>query len=359
MVEQKFGKELNNQLIAVNYLFMKNLLYLLLILPAITFAQGYTLKPLASGKNTSMRGLSVVSDSVAWVSGSYGYVGKTLNGGKTWEWTQPKGYEKLDFRDIEAFDDLKAIIVNAGSPAYILCTIDGGKNWKEVYKNIDSAIFLDGMAFWDSQKGIIFGDPIKNKMQLLKTTDGGLSWQNISANLKKDLKIGEAGFAASGTTIRATTDGKVWVASGGSASNIYYSRNYGKTWKVYPCPIIQGESSTGPFSIAFYNAKQGIAVGGNYLKDKENTNNVLLTANGGKTWTKPVKPVLGYRSAVEYITDQLCFATGSSGTDYSTDGGKNWTNISTQNFNALQKAKTGSLILLTGNKGQIYQLIKL
>src|ERR1700710_357310 len=122
---------------------MKNILFFLFLFPAICFAQNYTIKPLTAGKNTSMRGLSVLSDSVAWVSGSNGYVGKTLNGGKTWEWMQPKGYEKLDFRDIEAFDKLKAIVVNAGSPAYILTTNDGGKNWNQVYKNTDSAIFLD------------------------------------------------------------------------------------------------------------------------------------------------------------------------------------------------------------------------
>ena len=335
----------------------KSLLLLFLILPFISFAQSFTLKQIATGKNTSMRGLSVLSDSVAWVSGSNGHVGKTLDGGKTWEWMQPKGYEKLDFRDIEAFDKLKAIVVNAGSPAYILKTVDGGKNWTEIYKNTDSAIFLDGMAFWDNQQGIIFGDPIKNKMQLLKTTDGGISWQDISANLKKELKLGEAGFAASGTTIRTGSGGKVWIASGGAVSKIYYSANYGQTWKVYPCPIIQGESSTGPFSIAFLNSKKGIAVGGNYLKDKENENNILITKNGGKSWTKPEKPVLGYRSAVEYFSDQICFATGSSGTDYSLDGGNTWTNISTQNFNALQKAKKGSLVLLTGNKGNIFQLV--
>jgi photosystem II stability/assembly factor-like uncharacterized protein len=321
------------------------------------FAQNFSLKQLATGKNTSMRGLSVVSDSVAWVSGSNGQVAKTLNGGKTWQWIQPKGYEKLDFRDIEAFDDLKAIVVNAGSPAYILSTVDGGKSWTQVYKNTDTAIFLDGMAFWDKQQGIIFGDPINNKMQLLKTVDGGLTWQDISKNLKKDLAKGEAGFAASGTTIRTGSNGKVWVASGGTVSNIYYSANYGHTWKVYPCPILQGEASTGPFSIAFLDDKNGLAVGGNYMKDKEHSNNVLITKNGGKKWQKPIKPVLGYRSAVEYLDPKICFATGSSGTDYSLDGGYTWTNLSTQNFNALQKAKKGNLVLLTGNRGNIYQLI--
>jgi photosystem II stability/assembly factor-like uncharacterized protein len=336
---------------------MKNLFYLLCLAPFLSFAQQYTLKQLTTGKNTSMRGLSIVSDRIAWVSGSNGHVGKTNDAGVTWEWTQPKGYEKLDFRDIEAFDEQNAIIVNAGSPAYILITADGGKNWKEVYKNTDSLIFLDGMGFWNRNEGIIFGDPINNKMQLLKTTNGGQTWSDISANLKQELAVGEAGFAASGTTIRTSNDGKVWIASGGKVSNIYYSADYGKKWKVYSCPIIQGESSTGPFSIAFSNNKYGVAVGGNYLKDKENSNNVLLTTNGGKTWMKPTSPVLGYRSAVEHIKDKLWITTGSSGTDYSLDNGMNWTNISTLNFNAIQKAKSGSLILLTGNKGNIYQLV--
>jgi photosystem II stability/assembly factor-like uncharacterized protein len=335
---------------------LKKLFLLLFLFPFFAVAQNYVLTPLTDVKNTSIRGLSVVSNSVAWVSGSNGLIGKTLDGGKTWLWTQPNGYEKLDFRDIEAFDQNKAIVVNAGSPAYVLYTQDGGKSWKEVYKNLDSAIFLDGMDFWTPQQGIIFGDPIGHKMQLLKTTDGGLTWENISSNLKTNLAVGEAGFAASGTSIRTHKNGKVWIATGGTVSNIYYSGNYGATWNVYACPIIQGESSTGPFSISFYNAKLGLAVGGNYLKDKESINNALLTKDGGKTWSKPKQSVFGYRSAVTFITNKICVATGSSGTDISVDGGLNWANISSLNFNAVQKAKIGDLILLTGNKGQIYQL---
>ncbi|MGF1924416.1 MAG: WD40/YVTN/BNR-like repeat-containing protein, partial [Bacteroidia bacterium] len=117
---------------------MKRLLFLLLALPFVSFSQQFSITQLTTGKNTSMRGIAVVSDQVAWVSGSNGHVGKTIDGGLTWTWTQPKGYEKLDFRDIEAFDDQNAIVVNAGSPAYILVTRDGGQSWKETYKNTDS-----------------------------------------------------------------------------------------------------------------------------------------------------------------------------------------------------------------------------
>jgi photosystem II stability/assembly factor-like uncharacterized protein len=321
---------------------------ILLILLMLSF-QGYTqtprLKQMSSGTNTSLRGLSVVTDRIAWVSGSNGFVGRTVNGGADWQWMQPKGYESLDFRDIEAFDDQKAIIVNAGSPAFVLLTVDGGQSWTQTYVNRDSAIFLDGMDFWDKQRGIIFGDPIHNKLQILK-----------SNNLKTDMKLGEAGFAASGSSIKTLSKGKVWIATGGSVSNIYYSKNYGNSWRSYACPILQGVNSTGVFSIDFIDDHNGIVVGGDYLKDKENTNNVLITSNGGKSWFKPKVPVSGYRSSVTFINQKASVAVGSSGVDLSKDGGITWQHLSDANFNAVKKAKAGKLILLVGNKGEISSL---
>src|SRR5262245_56736609 len=69
---------------------------------------------------TSLRGLSVVNNNVVWVSGSNGMVGKSTNGGKNWRWMTVKGFEKNDFRDIEAFDANTAIIMAISEPAYIL-----------------------------------------------------------------------------------------------------------------------------------------------------------------------------------------------------------------------------------------------
>jgi len=327
----------------------------LFLVPLFVSSQQYVLKPMVEeGVKSSFRGLSVVDNQIIWVSGSNGYIGKSLNGGKTWHWMQPKGYEKLDFRDIQAFSSDKAIVVNAGSPAYILSTNDGGKTWSEHYKNIDSAIFLDGMDFWDGKTGMMFGDPIDKKLQLLKTTDSGATWQNISERLSFPMQIGEAGFAASGTTIKTFGNGKVWVATGGAESNIYYSSNYGNTWKKFKCPIQQGESSTGIFSIDFFDYKKGLAVGGNYLKDTEAGNNVLYTKNAGKKWKKPRRGVAGYRSGVVYVTEFFCVATGTSGTDISTDGGRSWRNISPLGFNAVKTAD--QLVILAGAKGQVYRL---
>jgi photosystem II stability/assembly factor-like uncharacterized protein len=316
-------------------------------------SQAQILRPIESTHNTSLRGLSVVNDSVAWISGSKGWTARSLDAGKTWAWKQLSGYENLDFRDVEAFSESKAILINAGSPAVILLTIDGGQSWNEVYRNESPDIFLDGMDFWDSQNGLIYGDPIDSKMVLLKTSNGGLNWQDISQNNTINLLAGEASFAASGTTIRCDSRGNAWIATGGLKSRLFHTTDYGNSWLASDCPIIQGKSSTGPFSIAFRTKRRGIAVGGDYLIDSARLNNLVLTKNGGESWFKPSISTFGYRSAVEYLSKNSIIATGPGGTDFSKDGGKTWTNLSVLGYHTVRKAKYGKLVLLSGSYGRI------
>lgn len=334
---------------------MKKKLLVLLLLVYSNLLHAQTLVPIHSGTKTSLRGLSVVNDSVAWISGSNGTWAMTRDSGRNWRWVQLKAYEKFDFRDIEAFSDQKAVMVNAGSPAVILLTNDGGASWKEVYRNESSEIFLDGMDFWDERRGIIYGDPINGRMVLLKTTDGGENWKDISDYNSISLIKGEASFAASGTTIRCGRNGKVWIASGGVQSRIFYSSNYGYSWEAYPCPVNQGKSSTGPFSIAFYK-NRGVVVGGDYLQDTSRYKNVLLSQDHGKTWKSVTQPTFGYRSAVEYLSAKVLIASGPSGTDISVDKGKIWQRLSEEGYHTVRKAKKGNLILMTGSNGRIAQI---
>lgn len=334
---------------------MMNYVLFLFLLGYVQVLCAQTLIPQHSGPKTSLRGLSVVNDSVAWVSGSNGTWAISTDAGLNWKWDQLGSYDKLDFRDIEAFSDRKAVMVNAGTPSVILLTDDGGISWKEVYRNESSEIFLDGIDFWDDKNGIIYGDPINGQMVLLKTSDGGNSWINISSNNHIALIRGEASFAASGTGIRCGKNGKVWIATGGAQSRIFYSADYGKSWNAYACPIIQGKSSTGPFSIAFYKNK-GIAVGGDYLQDTSRINNTLLSADKGQTWNQVVIPTFGYRSAVEYLSPKVLVATGPGGTDLSINAGKSWQKLSDDGYHTVRKAKSGKLVLLSGSNGKIAQI---
>src|ERR1700748_207636 len=105
-------------------------LMLLLILNS-TFGQKVTV--IQQGRASSLRGLCVVNDKIAWVSGSKGTIAITKDAGKTWAWQQIKGFEQSDFRDIQAFSDKEAIVMSSGTPALILKTLDGGSTWQVKY----------------------------------------------------------------------------------------------------------------------------------------------------------------------------------------------------------------------------------
>ena len=297
------------------------------------------------------RGLSVVDDSVAWVSGRKGIVGRSTNGGKLWKFTQVKGFEKLDFRSLYAFNSLEAIVANAGSPAHILRTKDGGENWEIIYTNKDSSAFFDGIDFWNDQQGIIYGDAIKGRMLLVQTHDAGKSWQELPKKNCPEMALGEGSFAASGTGIRCYGKEKVMICTGGKVSRLFVSKNKGNNWSVLSPPIIQGETTTGISSFSFRNDLEGIIVGGDFLKDKQKEKSIFYTKDGGKTWKEPLNSTGGERCCVEYISKNLVLCTGKSGMDCSASGGINWSPIKDQkNFYVIRKARKGKLIIATGYK---------
>ena len=308
------------------------------------FAQHIEL--LQQGKRTSIRGLSVVDDSVAWVSGSRGNIAVTTNGGKSWSWQQVKGFENADFRDVEAFSAKDAVIISSGTPALILKTTDGGANWQVKYRNTDTTYFLDAMDFDSPKHGLVLGDPIKNKFLLLETNDGGDSW-HIFQSLP-DAQQGEAAFAASGTCL-AITNGIINIVSGGTAAHLLSASIKNPEWTIVPVPITHGKSSTGSFSMA----SQKIIVGGNYAKDKLTDSTACYSLDNGKSWLASSTPPAGFQSGAEHISGKTFVATGTSGSNITLDGGKTWSKIGDVSYNVCRKAKRGKLILLAGDGGKI------
>ena len=133
-----------------------------------------------------------------------------------------KGFEKTDFRDIEAFDGSTAIIMGIAEPAYILKTTDGGDNWKIVYENKTKGMFLDAMDFWNSEYGVVVGDPIAGRAFMAETFDSGETWKELPTDKRPATDSGEAFFAASGSNIRLYKSKKFILVSG-SPTTIPYS----------------------------------------------------------------------------------------------------------------------------------------
>ena len=313
------------------------------------FAQSVKIKSVLSELPTSIRGLSVVDDKVAWFSGSKGMVGKTTDGGKTWKYNQLKNYEAKDFRSLYAFDSLTAIIACVGSSAVVLKTADGGKNWRVVYQNSHPDIFIDGIDFWDNTSGMIYGDPIEGALFLLKSDDGGNTWTELKQDQRPMLDKNEASFAASGTGIRCFGKDKVVLATGGLVSKLLISNDRGYHWQSASPPILQGKSSTGIFSVGIHK-KAWIVVGGDFSADSISTSNAFYSSDNAKSWMPPVNSTRGYRSSVEFISENKWLAVGQGGVDISIDNGKTWQPFSNEKgLHVVRKSRKGNLIIAAGS----------
>ena len=291
----------------------------------------------------SLRGLSVVSENIVWASGTGGTFLRTIDGGKTWAVGQVPDAEKLDFRDIEAFDANTAYVLSIGDgeSSRIYKTTDGSKNWKLQFQNKNPKVFLDAFAFWDSTHGIAMGDPVDGKFFLLETIDGS-TWKPIENLQMPNAKEGEAAFAASGTCLITQGDKNAFLVSGGNAARVFKSENRGKNWSVYETPMTKGTAGSGIFSIAMWNEQAGIIVGGNYEKPNESQNNMAYTTDGGQNW-RLYKGLNGYRSGAVLVGGKnfILIAVGSTGSDISFDGGQKWKNLDKENYNSVQiKNKT-------------------
>jgi photosystem II stability/assembly factor-like uncharacterized protein len=313
--------------------------------------QAQTITQIQQNPGTSIRGLSVVDNNIAWVSGSKGYIGITRDGGKTWFWQQIKGFEKADFRDIEAFSDKEAVIMSSGTPALILKTLNGSATWQVSYRNTDASCFLDAMDFFGSHngEGWVLGDPVNNKFLLLLTPDGGKTWAPY--NNTPSALSGEAAFAASGTCLR-TIKHDIFIVSGGSSANMLTSNRKQKKWRISPLPLLKGKSSQGSFSIA-KGKNRLVVVGGDYQQDKRKDSTVCYSMDSGLTWKLANNPPLGFQSCVEFINHKVFLSTGTPGSNITTDGGITWKKIDDISYNVCRKAKHGKLVLLAGNGGKI------
>lgn len=330
----------------------------------ICFCQKPLIKVVTSGTNSSLRGMSIPMKNVIWVSGSNGTVGKSTDGGNTWNWITIHGYEKRDFRDIESFDSRTAIAMAVDNPAIIVKTTDGGATWKKVFERTMEGMFLDAMDFKNKKEGICIGDPIKAGEQNLKyfyiirTFDGGETWTETPGKQRPVADSGEAIFAASGTNISFfdNPDFEYGFVTGGLVSKLHLIGRQGKQDKTINIPIIQGGESKGTFSMVTDRQKSIFCIGGDYKVPNEKQDIFVFSTNEGAKWTSlSANAPSGYRSCIRIIRDKTLVACGTTGVDISTNGFNDWKKVSAESFNVCMPAP-GKQVFFAGEKGKIGRL---
>jgi photosystem II stability/assembly factor-like uncharacterized protein len=296
---------------------------------------------------TEYRSVHAVSDSVIWAGGRGGIVAHSLDG-HTWTADSVPGARNLFFIGIWAADADTAVALGTGfegSSAAVQRTVDGGRTWTRTYHDERDGVFFDGLAFWENGRGVAFGDPIDGAFLVITTADGGASWQEVPRAALPPPLDGEAGFAASGRALVTLPGGHAWIGTGGGArARVLHTHDYGVTWDAAETPLAGG-TTAGIFALAFRDAHNGLAVGGDYTQRTSATPNVLRTSDGGRTWkvagtTEPTGVRYGI-TAVPGATSDMYVAVGPSGSGVTQDAGATWEVIDRAHWNTVVFASRG------------------
>lgn len=291
-----------------------------------------------AGTDVLFIGAHAVDAQTVWLAGTRGTYARTRDGGATWTTGVVPGADTLQFRDVHAVsaDGAYLLSIGSGAASRIYKTTDGGRTWQLSFQNEDAAAFFDCLAFWDAEHGIAFSDAVDGVFPVITTDDGGATWQYVPADALPPALDGEGSFAASGTCLTTVGDSTaLFGTAAAAAARVYRTDDQGRTWRVSETPVVAGEAA-GLATLAFRDARHGVALGGDLVAPDSFTTNVAVTSDGGQAWragAAPPFPGAVYGSV--YVPNALpptLVAVGPRGAAVSMDDAASWVPLDTLEY---------------------------
>ena len=294
----------------------------------------------------NVHGVMAADDNSVWITGNYGIIYHTADGGKKWE-KQISGVKDYVLVDGVFLDPMTGWVVGIGGT--VLHTTDAGHSW--IQQNTGTKRHLFGISFPDKNKGWAVGE----RGAIIHTTDGGATWQKQGEELDRTLNnvvfldkdtgwiVGERGVILHTTDGGATWNSQVpklferedieaelenpppnlygvfftdkdhgWAC--GIDGTLIKTGDGGATWSLLP-PVTQNTLYT-----VFIKFGKGWVVG-----DK---GAYLMSEDGGATWQlqqEVIKSKQAFRD-IFFSSPTNGWAVGGAGSViHTTDGGKTWT----------------------------------
>lgn len=283
------------------------------------------------------------------------------------DWVKQKSNTLAWLHDVYFLNEQTGWIVGSGGTFF--ATKDGGVTWTK-NKNLNNDTFRQ-VYFTDEQNGWLLGERDlfalgKNSPSyLLKTSDGGETWQRVEFGNNQRKRITkiffnkyEAGAAIGegGAFYAMSDDRKIWkqqplparflLADGvytgdwngvvvGAGGAVFFTEDAGLSWLK---ASLFGDQTAKLNAVFFVNQKTGWTVGAE--------GKIYQTINGGKVWREQQSNIVKDLKSVFFINTAEGWAVGGEGTIlHSTTAGNVWTTVNSNAKHNLEK------IIFVGNKG--------
>jgi photosystem II stability/assembly factor-like uncharacterized protein len=261
---------------------------------------GETWTPTSTGLGSyTWYSINFPSASLGFV-GTYGSIGRTENGGSSWE--------RYYFRDSLSLStspwvyDMFFLSTTTGwavgADGLILKTTDGGDSWMKQNFNGDPTLSLDinlyGVYFADASNGWVVGD----NGAIFHTTNGGSVWSLQTT--PNTVALYDVAF----------TDASNGYAVGLGYRNLLVTSNGGSNWSLI--------SSTNfpnmyPYAVHFENASDGWVAGYAWISGSSQ-GIIARTNDGGATWHQQYVEGGDVLQHLDFVDSENGWAVGSSGT---------------------------------------------
>lgn len=266
----------------------------------------------SSAADKNLRAVFFVDSLTGWAAGEAGAVFRTNDGGRTWKPLVNNtsiNINRLHFVDWNTGWMLGELPGKDGAApqTVLLSTVNGGRTWtRQPLPDVVSFYFVNAKTGW----------AVGSNATLLKTSDGGATWQNY-ADLEKLIGLP----IESGTYNFGFCDAQFMDAEHGWALGNFYGRaknhlgglfvtsDGGATWKRLPLTVQTQHSSSRLtpgllHTVHFSDANNGDVTG--EMDDGEARYFfVLSTKDGGKTWQQ--------QRALSHSTHRTQFVSAAQG----------------------------------------------
>jgi len=243
-----------------------------------------------SDATKTLRDIQFLDTQNGWTIGDSATVLNTTNGGEDWILSETGLDENL--RSIKMISTSDGWIV--GDSSLVLKTTDGGISWEPVILFPEDTLQLNSIVFIDDSIGWIGGE----EGTILHTTNGGETWTSQETNL--------LGFGINDFFFLDENNG--WAVCSGGTSNVFgrllKTQDGGDSWEQVPTN----------FQYAFYSVHFVSPTKGWITGLGSGGNNLLITNDGGETWNTDTNlRTSGSILSIDFINEANGWVTGGGG----------------------------------------------